>query len=85
MNGQVVPSVYVKPVSSLNPNFPNRATGSLASTTPAPLDPRKGFSSGAALGGLAKQKSSAKSGKPMNPGQRSGAAQGVTGQSGYMC
>lgn len=86
MNGQIVPPVYVKPVSSVTPNFPNRlGGGSLASKTPAPLDPTKGYPTGAALGGLAKQKSGAKAGKPMNSGQRTGAAQGVTGKNGWCC
>jgi hypothetical protein len=86
MNGQVVPPVYVTPIGSVTPNFPNNAGPvKFAHATPAPLDPRSGYPSGAALGGLAKQKSAAKSGRPMNPGQRMGAAQGVTGKNGYTC
>jgi len=86
MNGQIVAPKYTTPVGSVTPNFPNNAGPiKFANTTPAPLDPRNGYPSGAALGGLAKQKAAALAGKPMSSGQRMGAAQGVTGKNGYMC
>ena len=87
MNGQVVPPKYTTPVGSVTPAFPNglKSSHGFAHSTPAPLDPRKGYSIGANTGGMAKQKSAARAGKPMKPGQRSGVAQGVTGKSGYTC